>query len=111
MPDENGETRRERNIRVGEYTPEFILPFKGRYLWDWYSSLNESISRIFDGNCRLIPPSELHAWSVITGNLVYPIEYDILKAMDVAYCDEINKEIASLHSKREENQKKEMKKR
>lgn len=42
-----------------------------------------------------IPPSEFRAWREITGNIVYPAEYAILCAMDVAYCDEMNKELAA----------------
>lgn len=91
---------------MGIYTPEFSFPLAGKYLWEWYTSVNDSISRIVEGHCRLIPPTEFHAWSIITGNLVYPIEYDILMTMDIAYCDEINKEIEDIQSKREQEQQK-----
>ena len=53
----------------------------------------------------MIPPTELRAWAAILGNIVYPFEYDILMSMDAVYCDEINKEIASIQSKKEESKK------
>lgn len=104
IPDENGETRRQRNIRVGEYTPSFILPKEGKYIWEWFVSLNESVTRISEGSCKRIPPSEYLAWVELTGNIVYPWEYDIMVAMDNAFCDETNKEFQNLRSKQEEEQ-------
>lgn len=43
--------------------------------------------------CYPIPPSEWVAWQKITANIAYPWEFDILAAMDVAFCDEVNKEL------------------
>ena len=37
---------------------------------------------------------------------MYPIEFDILMAMDEVYCDEMNKEILDLQSKSEEESSK-----
>ncbi len=108
IPDDKGETRRERNRRMDEYAPPFILPQKGKYLWEWYISLSDAISRQIEGYWRLIPPSEFYSWSIITGNIVYSFEYDIMMSMDRVYCEEINKEVQSNQSKREDEQKKQV---
>ena len=49
--------------------------------------------RVLEGVCAPIPPSEWVAWREITANIVYAWEFDILAAMDVAFCDEVNKEL------------------
>lgn len=102
------ETRRERNEKVGEWSPELEIPQNGLYLWNWFVNLNQSLSRIQDGFCRLIPPSEYLAWSKLTGNIVYPVEYDILKEMDAAFCTEMNKEFESVRTKQQEEQQRQI---
>jgi hypothetical protein len=47
----------------------------------------------------LIPPSEYEPWARLTGNIVYRHEYAILAAMDAAYCDELNNELADHHER------------
>lgn len=109
MPDEKGRTRRERNTAFGdEYSPEFSIPLIGRYLWDWYFDLSESLTRVRDGICEPIPPSEFIAWKTATGQIVYPSEYDILRAMDVAFCDEMNAEIEASRLRSKEAQEKQL---
>lgn len=93
---------------MGVDSPPFFLPENGRYLWNWFGRLNTSYSRIHDGVCKLIPPSEFYAWSELTGVLVSPEEYDILQAMDIAYCEETNKELQSVRAKREEEMKRQV---
>lgn len=110
LPDEKGDTRRERNERVGVYTPPFEIPEDGIYLWNWFIDLNNSVSRVdFNGYYCLIPPSEFLAWSTITGNGLYPEEYDILKSMDAVYCKETNADIQSKRAREDEARKREMK--
>lgn len=99
LPDEKDDTRRERNKRVGVASPEFILPDEGLYLWEWFQNINSSVSRIRDGFYFLIPPSEFLAWSNLTGNLITSVEYEILKAMDVSFCNEMNKELKAKQDK------------
>lgn len=108
IPNKDGETRRERNERVGEITPEFHVPNAGMYLWRIYMDICASVDRIVEGAYRLIPPSEYSAWFRLTDTLVYPLEYDILIAMDRAYCEEANKEIEDVRSRRQEQQQKEI---
>ncbi len=106
--DDEEETRRARNERVGEYTPSFDIPVYGRFLWDIHQNIMKSVSRTFEGFYRMIPPTEFEAWFRLTGTLVYPKEYDILSAMDRVYCEEANKELENINSKRREEQERQM---
>lgn len=84
-----------------------IIGESAQYLWDIYHSLHVAIPRISDGYYRLIPPTEFECWCRLTGTLVYPTEYDILNAMDRAYCEEANKELDSDRERqRQESEKK-----
>lgn len=89
------ETRRQYNERFGQAdkSPDIEVPEAGEYLWDWYFDAEQRFSRIRDGVCYLISPSEWMAWRDITRNLVYPWEFDILAAMDRAYARAVNEEI------------------
>lgn len=107
MPDEKGETRRERNERLKEPTPFFKIPEAGIHIWQWFREINDIASPMREGFCRRIPPSEYLAWQKITENIVYPEEYDILFAMDAVFCDEMNAEIQSRETIRQERLEKE----
>ena len=93
--DENNETRRERNARFGKESPEIVIPESGAYIWEWYQDLSAGVGRISDGVCDPIPWSEFLAWSSVTGAVVFPSEYAILRAMDAVFCEEMNKEFAA----------------
>ena len=108
MVDKNDVTRRERNENIKEYTPELIIPEAGNHLWNLYHSIRNSVYRIHDGSYHLIPPSEYLAWIQLTDNIVYPYEYDILVEMDIAFCEELNKELESNRNKREEQQQRDI---
>ena len=84
-----------------QISPYPEVPEAGEYLWEWYFDLDSKISRIDDGGCHMIPPSEWRAWVDLTGNIVYPQEFDILAAMDRVYCDGVNEEIAAGRAMRE----------
>ncbi len=102
-PDENGETRRQRNEKFDEITPDFEIPVEARYLWDWFFNIHDMMgARVYDGFCRSIPPSEYLAWAELTGTIVYQHEYDILTSMDAAFCREYNKELQNYRLRREE---------
>lgn len=94
--------RHERNERFGEISPAINIPSLGYYLWEWYFDLSDSIRRVRDGVCEPFPPSEFVAWRDASGNIVYPFEYAILRAMDGAYCAETNKELADYRARQEE---------
>lgn len=111
LPKEDDEenTRRKLNERVGVFTPAFEIPESGMYIWKWFIELNNSVSRIdFNGYYRSIPPSEFLAWSNLTKNYLTPQEFDILRAMDGIFCKELNAEINSERAKKEEARKREM---
>lgn len=101
------ETRRDRNERFGhpEHNPPFLLPEIGLYLWDWYFSISNRLRRVIDGICVPIPPTEFIAWRIATGTIVYPREYEVLCAMDQAYCEEMNKELADYRERQKEANK------
>lgn len=88
--------------------PELYIPEIGMYMWNWYSEINGSIGRIIDGVCRPIPPSEFLAWSMLTGNTLRAHEYEILRALDDAYCSETNKELQAKRNKDAEAQKRDV---
>lgn len=109
LPDDKGETRRERYHAFDDETkaqlpqpPDFELPQSGMYLWNWYFNLSGCIRRVRDGICEPIPPSEFLAWKEATDTIVYPHEYAILQAMDAAYCEECNKELADARQRSNE---------
>lgn len=79
-----------------------------RTYWDWYFEISRSNRRVIDGVCVPFPTSEFLAWKEATETIVYPREYDILRAMDEAYCEEVNKELTDLRARRDEARKIEM---
>lgn len=106
LPSSGEQTRRERNERVGVYTPSFEVPETGYYLWNWFIEINNSIHRIdFNGYYCTIPPTEFLAWSQLTKNHISPYEYEILTAMDAIYCRELNAEITAKRGREEEERK------
>lgn len=107
VPDEKGETRRERNERFDqdELSPPLIIPPIGAYIWQWYHSLSARLRRVRDGVCEPIPPSEFAAWVSVTQTIIYPWEYNIISAIDDAYCDEMNKELKDYRARQDEAMK------
>ena len=78
-----------------------MIPVGGAHLWEWYFALSGCFKRVHDGSCIPIPPSEFVAWTQATGHIVYPAEYAILRAMDAAFCEETNKELADYRKRLE----------
>lgn len=105
---DTGETRRDRNERANEPTPEFIIPDAGHFLWNIYFRISEAVSRTHDGIYHLIAPSDYEAWFALMDMLVYPNEYDILIAMDRSYCEEANKELEDKRSRQQEEQQRQI---
>lgn len=93
------ETRRDYNDRFDTASPLIYLPPAGEHIWTWYMRLSGTLRRVRDGVCEPIPPTEFRAWCEASGTIVYPWEYAILCAMDVAYCSEMSKEIAAYHER------------
>jgi hypothetical protein len=76
------------------------------YLWRTYWEISESVVRIHDGICRPIPPSEIASWMTINAEILYHNEVEILRAMDAAYCEEMNKELADYRDRQKAEQEK-----
>ena len=110
LPDEKGETRRERNIKFGQEdkNPDFEIPLAGEYLWDWFTRLSNAIHRVdFNGYYYNLLPSEILAWCKLANVEMTEDEYDIITAMDSSFCNELNADIhAKNTSKMEEMDKK-----
>lgn len=79
-------------------TEPLTVPEAGLYLWEWFFELSHFRQRA-EGVCGAIPPSEFLAWREATDNIVYPHEYAIVAAMDVAYCEAMNTEISEYHER------------
>lgn len=106
LPNEKGETRRERNARLNFETPELDIPFAGEYLWDWFTRLSKAIHRVdFNGYYYNIPPSEIIAWCSLTNVDMTEDEYEIISAMDSSFCKEINTEIEANRTRKMEDEK------
>lgn len=88
--------------------PEIEIEPEAAIYWQWYFSLSNSLRRVRDGYCEPFPPSEFLAWSQATGTIVYPQEYAILRAMDDAFREEMNKELADYRERLREKQKAEV---
>lgn len=115
MPDENGQSRRDRYALIDDApveVPPLIIPEDGQHIWDWYfvDGLKSCIRRIHDGVCEPIPPSEYIAWAAMRRLIVRTAEYDILSVMDAVFCEEVNKELAANRAKRDEDHKAELEK-
>lgn len=108
LPDEKGETRRERNKKFGfDDTPDFEIPICGEYIWELFSKLSNAIHRIdFNGYYYSFPPSDIKAWCSLSNIDITPTEYEIITAMDNTFCKEINADRnASMTRKFEEDKK------
>lgn len=85
-----------------------LVPPSGRYLWRWYFDLCDSLRRVRDGVCEPFPPSEFMAWKEATARIVYADEYAILRAMDVVFCEETNKELTDYRERQKARQEAEI---
>lgn len=82
-----------------------MIPDGGQYLWDWYHELSSSLRRVSDGVCFPVPWSEYIAWSTISNTIVNAIEFNALHEMDLAFCDEMNKELQAYHERERDKAK------
>ena len=91
-PDAQGETRRQRNARFGEHSPEPEYPERGRQLWGWYQQASKT--RRFDqGQPQMLTPLEWKAWANITGQVIREEEFSVLIDMDAAYVSALKAEL------------------
>lgn len=110
LPNENKETRRERNERFGfNDSPKLEIPDCGEYLWELFTTLSNAIHRVdFNGYYYNLPPSDIIAWCKLTNTDITPREYDIISSMDRVFCSELNKDKNARDTKKYEEQKREM---
>lgn len=110
LPDENGETRRKRNERFDfKDSPKLEIPSAGEYIWELFTLLSNAIYRIdFNGYYYNFPPSDIVSWCKLTNIDITPTEYDIISAMDRAFCSELNKDKNARDTKKFEEQKREI---
>lgn len=110
LPNEKGETRRERNLRFGYgKSPEVEIPSSGEYIWELFATLSASIHRVdFNGYYYKIPPSEILAWCELAKVDITSEEYEVISAMDDVFCKEINEDRNAAYSRKLEEQKQEL---
>ena len=100
-PDETGETREERNERFHQLSaPIRIIPNGGEDYWSWYWEISDGLRRVNDGAVNPIPFSEYLAWAEVTGRIVWPSEYAILRAMDRVFCRLTAQEIKAYYERK-----------
>lgn len=88
MPDETGDTRRERNARFDELSPEYEPPDAARHVWEWFWDLS---SRRKTGP-EAITYAEIGEWQRLTAAHVRPEEVEMLIKMDDAFLSEVRGE-------------------
>jgi hypothetical protein len=91
MPNENGETRRQRNEKFGQPAPDVQIPAEGAHVWHWFWSLS---------NRRRSGPeplsyAEVGEWQRLTHTPIRSEEVEMLMRMDDAYLAEVRKEQAA----------------
>ncbi len=104
MPDENGETRRQKNIRFGEPSknPEIDYPDEAAHVWDWF--WDELNPRRRSGP-EALTFADLGAWAELTGRTVRPEEIRMLLEMDNAFLREARDEQAAAQARAAEQAK------
>ncbi len=95
MADEKGETRRERNARFGEETPDVDVPDQGAHVWEWFWELS--------GRRKTGPEAlsfaEVGEWQRLTGQDVLPVEIEMLLSMDDAYLRAVREDQAAVRAR------------
>lgn len=97
-PDENGETRRQRNARFNAPTPdEPEIPDSAEHLCAWFWVLS---ARRGQGPSALTY-AEIGAWARLMGERPTVEEVRILMAMDDTWMTAMNGEIKAMHERRD----------
>ena len=101
MADERGETRRQRNERFGEKSPEVRVPDEVHHVWGWFWTLS---ARRKSGP-EALTFGEIGEWQRITGQAVLPEEVEMLTAMDDAYLRAVREDQAAARARAAEESK------
>ena len=86
--DEKGETRRQRNSKFGQPSPEQEVPDAAEHVWDWFWTLS---ARRKSGP-EALTYAEVGEWQRLTGNAIRPEEVEMIMRMDDALLAEVGKE-------------------
>lgn len=82
LPDEKGETRRQRNAKFGVASPDIEVPDEGQHVWDWFW---EKLTNRRKSGPEALTHAEIGEWQRLTRTQVLPEEIEMLIAMDDAY--------------------------
>lgn len=91
MPNDDGETRRQRNLKFGQPVPALVIPPNGQHVWHWFWSLS---NRRRNGP-EPLSYSDVGEWQRLTHTPIRPEEVEMLMRMDDAYLTEVRKEQAA----------------
>ena len=99
VPDNDGENRRQRNIRFGEVkkNPLFRIDPDAKQLWDWFRDIDRQRQQA-DGMPQPVTFSDLYAWSKLTPNEPDHEQLEILRRIDSAFCHGIAEECDEVRS-------------
>lgn len=100
-------TRREAQAQMGteEQPPEMEMPDDGIYLWRLFTEIDGAVTRHRDGVITPIPPSEWAAWLTLTDRELLPDEWEILHAIDVIFCAELNQDYEAVRQRKAEQER------
>lgn len=74
------------------------MPENGAFIWDWFWELRQSQPPGFSGPVP-ISNLDLVAWVQLFGNVVTREEVSTLRAMDIRFCLEIEKESEAIRTR------------
>lgn len=104
-PGSDGKTRGDIHRDFGQAVPHVPKPANGpEHILDWFWRLNETRSHDEAGP-NAITYAEISAWAGLSGIRLKPHQLDAIKALDVAYREEMA-EAMKYHRKREERERK-----
>lgn len=91
MADESGETRRQRNARFEQVTPDVDVPEQGEHVWQWFWELSDRRK----SGPEAINHADVDAWQRLGAHDVLPEEVAMVMAMDDAYMRAVREEQAA----------------
>ena len=77
-----------RNARFGIESPEQSIPHFGLYIWEWFFDACEMRKE----HDKPLSASDWQAWRKMTGYIIRPVEWKILRKMDQSYVASFLKE-------------------
>ncbi len=102
MADEKGETRRQRNARFDEKSPDVEVPPEGAHVWGWFWTLSD---RRRSGP-EALTFADVGEWSRLLQIDLLPQEVEMLMAMDDRYLRAVREDQDAARARALESQKK-----